>query len=379
MNFLFIERKTMKNKKGAQKNRWEMRGSRKKMKLRYIYHIIVLAIFLIQAYQSINKYFQYPIVYQESSTDIETIEKPTIQVCFKDHFNYEKASTFGYEWKTDFLTGMFPNKTEKSWKGLYGNHTFQKIQQATYEQDISKIEINTPSELKYKFGKGYCLKSSRFGKRLEIVSKEKLLAVFLVHSSTDTIISYDKSMHSMIELGSNTNGYLKEYEISYDIIDNTFHDGTKCIDYRQQEETYGYCIYRVFESYLVSNYGCYLPWMDARDGKQCEVDIPVGRLELQDDIYENIWALTSGLKIDLMTQCLPSCYQVKVKWEEKEHLISKKNAFFLYINDNVKTVRTQKAVYSFDIFMLMVELGSALGLWLGMHRFEYTMRNLGTF
>jgi hypothetical protein len=248
---------------------------------------------------------------------------------------------------------------------LYGNHTFQKIQQATYEQDISKIEINTPRELKYKFGKGYCLKSSRFGKRLEIVSKKKQLTVFLVHSSTDARISYDKSMHTMIELVSSTLGYVKVYEISYEILDNTIHDGTKCTDYRQQEETYGKCNYRVFESYLVSNYGCYLPWMNVKEGKQCEVDIPVGRLELQDDIYANIFDLTSGLKIDMMAQCLPSCYQVKVKWEEKEHLILDKHAFFLYINDHVKSVRTKKAVYSFDIFMLMVELGSALGLWLG--------------
>ena len=361
-------------KMGAQKNGKTMRQSRKlKMKFRTIYNILVLAIFLIQAYQSISKYFQYPVVYQESSTSINQIEKPTVEVCFKDYFDYEKASTFGYEWKTDFLTGLIFNKTRISWKGLYGNHTFHDIQQATYKQDISKIEINTPTELKYNFGKGFCLKSSRFGKRLEIVSKKKQLTVFLVHSSTDARISYDKSLHTMIELGSSKLGYLKEYEISYEILDNTIHDGTKCIDYRQKEESYGNCNNRVFETYLVSNYGCYLPWMGVREGAQCEVDIPVGRLELQDDIYENIWALTGGLKIDLMAQCLPSCYQVKVKWEEKEHLILDKHAFFLYINDNVKTVRTQKAVFSFDIFMLMVELGSALGLWLGMYRFQYML------
>ena len=37
----------------------------------------------------------------------------------------------------------------------------------------------------------------------------------------------------------------------------------------------------------------------------------------------------------------------------------------LNVYDEVETVPVAKAVYSFDIFTLTVELGSALGLWLG--------------
>ena len=58
----------------------------------------------------------------------------------------------------------------------------------------------------------------------------------------------------------------------------------------------------------------------------------------------------------------------QVKWEEKEITTWSKYAR-LAIYDNVESVRTKKAVYSFDIFMLTVELGSALSLWLGMYRF----------
>ena len=50
--------------------------------VRNIYHIIAVIIFVLQAYQSLNKYFQYPVVYQESSTSIHTIQKPFVQVCF---------------------------------------------------------------------------------------------------------------------------------------------------------------------------------------------------------------------------------------------------------------------------------------------------------
>ena len=48
--------------------------------VRSIYHIIAVAIFTLQAYQSLNKYFQYPVVYHESTTSINTIQKPSVQV-----------------------------------------------------------------------------------------------------------------------------------------------------------------------------------------------------------------------------------------------------------------------------------------------------------
>ena len=77
-----------------------------------------------------------------------------------------------------------------------------------------------------------------------------------------------------------------------------------------------------------------------------------------------MYTLADGVKIDLMKHCIEPCYQVKVIFEERS-LATWDNYALLNIYGNVETVRVLKAVYSFDIFMLMVELGSALGLWLG--------------
>ena len=348
------------------KNQIRMKAC-KKMNLRKIYHSIVFTIFTVQAFQSLNKYFQYPIVYQESSTTFDTIEKPTVQVCFPNFFDFSKSKEFGYEWKTNLLTGMIPNTTRPSWKGLNGNLTFQRMRRVLYDKDFSKVDINTQSRLKYILLKGFCLQANSIIKELTITSKERDLDVFLVHKSTDTRIILD--MHSRIDLRSTSvqNFDSKTYTISYEILDNSIHDGKTCKDYRKQEETYGDCNYRVIKAYLVSFYGCYLPWMDEAEGKECEVDVavPVMKSELQKEIFKDIWDLSSGIKINLLKQCVEPCYQVKVKWEETE--ITTWNKYTrLAIYDNVKSVRTQKAVYSFDIFMLTVELGSALSLWLGM-------------
>ena len=140
------------------------------------------------------------------------------------------------------------------------------------------------------------------------------------------------------------------------------------INYRKQEKSYGDCIYIVLRDYLFNSYSCYPPWFEASEEKQCETDVPMEdfKEKVRDQIWNDIYSFASGIELDLMKQCLPPCYQVKLTWEETFSTTSNKYAF-LDIFDNVESIRTKKAVYSFDIFMLMVELGSALGLWLGMY------------
>ena len=50
----------------------------------------------------------------------------------------------------------------------------------------------------------------------------------------------------------------------------------------------------------------------------------------------------------------------------------------LNVYDEVETVPVAKAVYSFDIFTLTVELGSALGLWLGKFTLYLKQKHLGS-
>ena len=259
-----------------------------------------------------------------------------------------------------------PNSTGPSWKGKNGNLTFQEIQQELYERDFSKVEINKPCELKYIFGKGFCLQSRSSRKKFEVKSKEKTLDIFLVHNSTDTGFMADTK--SSIIMGSTTPEIfeLKEYDLSYEIVDNTIHGGTTCTDYRKRGENYGDCNYRTVGTYLFNSYSCYPPWIETLQGKECETDVPTKdfQKEVRDKIWNDIWYLTSGVRVDMMKQCLPPCYQVKLKWEEIFSTTWNKYDS-LRIYDNVQIIRTKKAAYSFDGFMLMVELGSALGLWLG--------------
>ena len=178
------------------------------------------------------------------------------------------------------------------------------------------------------------------------------------------------SNNNPLEFGliSNTSSDLKTYELNYEIYDNTIHEGTTCFDYRKQKETYGDCNLIAVKKYLYSAYGCYPPWIgDEPDDKVC--DIGLESKDIDSNLFKEVWKdirkLLDKRKTNSMKNCLPPCYHVKCLLEKKlEDSLSWKTAY-LNIFDEAKTVPIFKKVHSFDVFMLSVELGSALGLWLG--------------
>jgi hypothetical protein len=344
---------------------------------RIFYHLVAFTIFMIQAQQSMKKYFQQPVVIQHSRASIDIIEKPEIKVCSGTPFKYGKASEYGYSLDSKFLVGMIPNSTTPTWKGIYQNSTFNELSNVLRDRNFSKISLNQPSKLSFEFGKGFYLNTIGIDTELKITSKDKLLVIYIVYRSTDPRIISNRNFHSFISLGfmSNTSFDYKVYELSAEVHDNSIYEGITCVDYRKQKYTYGDCNYNALKKYIFSIYGCYPPWMsDETQDKLCEIGIKSKAIDNKQ--FELVWKkfdmLTDGREIHLMKVCLPPCYQIKPKLEKKLHYPFKLTNAELVITNTDKTVKIFKAVYSFDIFTLTVELGSALGLWLGMLIFIFT-------
>lgn len=339
--------------------------------LKIIFYILASAICAIQVYQSVDKYFQRPVIIQKSSIASSRIEKPFTQVCFKDFYNFNKGSEFGYKWMSNFLAGRISNSSKQTWKGKHGNSTFEALQEALYDKDFNQVSITSPHQLLYVFGRGFCLETKNIMKKHIIRSNSKHLRVYIDHSSTDSQIIRDQTPLIFGPTSNSTFDY-KVYKLFYEVQDNSIFEGKECVDYRKEEVNYGECNYQALKDHIFSSYNCYPPWIQQGDGNQCEKN-PNRNINFKKNntILEDLRSLNSGIMPETIQQCEKPCYQVKVRSEEVWMTSGWKDYASLEIHDNDDTVSIHKAIYSFDIFMLTVELGSALGLWLGLSAISF--------
>ena len=280
---------------------------------RMFYHLVAFTIFIIQAQESLYKYFQYPVVIHKSSANVDTIEKPLVKVCFQELFDYGKASEFGYDLYSKFFAGMIPNSTRPTWKGIFQNSTFQEINNILHQRDFSKITLNQPSRQSFAINEGFCLMTNGLDDELEVTTKDKKLSIFIVHNSTAS------SLHSETTLGfnSNTSYDYKVYELTFQVHDNTIYEGITCVDYRKKSFTYRDCKNNAVKKKIYSSYGCHPPWIFETKDKTCEIGIQ--NKEIDAKVFEFIWK-----KLDMMTDkrnlnvrkvCLEPCYQIKTTLE----------------------------------------------------------------
>ena len=343
--------------------------------LRLLFQVFTLCIFTFQALQSFNRFFSYPVVTQTSEASINTIQKPTYYVCPKARYNYAESTTEGYTMHSKFLAGLLDNSSRPTWKGKYGNSSFQTLIWNFFENDFDNVHINTDAELEevFLFYQGFCLKmkSSPTDEFLQITTTDIPIRVYPSHDTTEEKVINDKSDSYGITLDvgaiNSSHFHIIIYEVLYEVHDNTLFEGETCIDYRKRTESYGDCLYEVVKRHVYSIYKCYPPWLLKTGGKECEEEIET--LGVDKGRYNQIWSdidfLTDGNHISMMKECMKPCYTVTVNLVEKTHIRNFKGHSYARIIDSADKVKVYKSAHSFDVFALIVELGSALGLWLG--------------
>ena len=87
--------------------------------------------------------------------------------------------------------------------------------------------------------------------------------------------------------------------------------------------------------------------------------------DLLKKIYYFLWDLIGGDDPEEIKNCLPPCLTMIINKKKTYYLENNLDLAFLHLNTNEK-VTVLKDVYSYDLFDLVVDLGSALGLWLGL-------------
>ena len=156
-------------------------------------------------------------------------------------------------------------------------------------------------------------------------------------------------------------------EVEYSLFDSSVQDGKICKNYEIENTTYGECFLNSVKYQFLELYNCLPPWFPDNNGDICEQDkiISVTDDTLLTKTKNDVFRIVEGRKIDAHDKCMKPCKSLKASIKKTFRLATRlQNAILSYDILNSVTVHTD--IYDYDLFDLVVDLGSALGLWLGM-------------
>ena len=348
---------------------------------RGLFQIFALGLFVYQFQNSIFKYISAPIVQQTSTTTFDEIKKPIIYLCQDGQFDYNKSRSYGYKSSTTFTRGTVTGIDGFSWNGKDGNLSFKEIQDRIVKYDYTNVLPRhshtgdgdavtwdrAQTEKIALVPLGTCLEILQIRRETRVDGKE----------TTDLYIVDSRGINNFSIFGFNVaKAYfgpidkdhfeLKNYEVEITLHDLKIHDGRKCTDYERIGSSYAECYEKEFRKRLLDWYGCLPPWynnglnLTCQDGTVIHVDETIAA-----KIKDQMRKFVNAGEMDFLELCLPPCLSMSFKLTELGRISTMLNN--AAINFRIKDeILVQTNVYAYDVFSLVVDLGSSLGLWLGL-------------
>ncbi len=338
---------------------------------RLLFQLFAFGMFAFQMKNSVTKYLDQPVIAISSMSSFDAVSKPIFYICQDDQFSYAKAKETGYEDISSFTSGQLLDSSDITWMGKYRNTTFQKLQDTLFDSDYTNLIHSTSIredriqavERVYRVPDGFCMKPLNTMKEMVFMTTKttRLLLDDPGLANNLRITRHDNGNVKFGPTGNNTfDGYL--YEVKIYIHDHRIHDGKTCTDYENFGSSYQNCIERAFSIKLIEWYGCLPSWFPTNNTLTC--DVHVKAKIPPDEAKDEIFRFIKGMDTNTFATCLPPCLVMKWKMKELFHQATHDSLAFLQvqIKDEV-TVHTD--VYAYDEFSLVIDLGSSLGLWLG--------------
>ena len=341
--------------------------------------MIALAIFAYQMHAAVVKYFKFSTVPTEETKDLAEVKLPIILFCLGDDDQYRNR--YGYHGLSEFLLGSIEKNTEfVTWNGN-GNLSYAEVVDGvfTYIEDLKfhgysdewKINGN-PVELKKQTtvfdGKCNIVDMSDLKyfnmeiMRLETEIGDNDFKVFI----TDPDMSLYHAINSdSMETKRDCSSY---FAIELEEIHRS-KEREECAEYGNEQtfQTFADCVENEYRKVFQPILGCKVPWLSGPDHPA----VCNGRIPLTDDAKQNFTDIVKDLEFkferriwDYSLACPPPCTEIVAhKTMKKEVLVPGKIEIVLNLRRRVKV---SGHMLAYGIFDLVVEVGSSLGLWIGL-------------
>ena len=359
------------------KNKHKM--SKNLISAKNLVHAIALVFFIIQMIFAFKKYLAKPTMQSPEIRPFSSLQRPLIlTACKQNQFNYTQALTMGYGRNDEFLSGITQNSSMISWTGEKGNLTFEETLDILYDppkplntfgKKLVHIK-NVTTQFIIPFGWCQSIKSIIHNTLVRIQLDRDTLAIpsghLLFISDPAASSTYQLSLTNgdtiILESAGDNHGTFQCYNIQLKEFINEADDGS-CIDYPNADhESYSSCVTADMRSRIMPSLGCMVPWIakeDACIGK-------LNRLEKHQEIIEWLFKITEhswGKVLYKPETCLPPCTVLTAHSTFASSGLYKDNLFELYFSPDIQV---EKITLAYDSGDLLVEIGSCLGLWLGL-------------
>ena len=373
--------------------------------VRHFFQAIALVIFVYQMNGALWKYFSFTRISYIETKDIKDAELPSIFICPSKRGIYEGSpnkAEHGYLNIHDFAHGSVNGSRDfVSWNGIsnqsYGNITRQMFKQIGWYEIEGEPKKNWETT-KENAAEDFFLFEGGFCEKIVVDNNLNVSELFwtslVLNGPRYQILIADvsRSLYYKLDTGSlmgdtifSQRSLIKWYMIDFEEVHWMKNTG-ECAVYGEGEDfkTFADCVANEHEKIFNPILGCRVPWLSApQDQRVCE-----GRILLSEDklvqLQKSIELIYNKIKLSKMDRqynaCLKPCRELKAysKLTTEDPMPYGYSSVTLSFSDKVKVIRYME---SYGMFDLVVEVGSSLGLWIGLSAlgvFDLVLR-AGTF
>ena len=296
---------------------------------------------------------------------------PLITVCLTNKTNFKRLSELGYKDLHDFYRGKNSNSNEKRTWGNHVNMTFDQILEEVYNVNV-KIKLWEDSKISSKIvflpGFGFCKEYTDFDHTKELMftfkptDKLTRMRIFITNKDYRSYFSPAFASHtgSIINVGLTEHHYIN---IQVRIISSEPHTQDVSV---AKSKKYENCVDEAIQFEFEKKVGCNPPWLSKNN--HCNGTYKNNFLEnVTDFSREYVEKLISLENTKIEEDCMgtvTTLFQVETR-KFPSNMFTKKSYGKALIKFNQK-VEVTDAVFNYSLFQYIIDVGSSLGLWLGL-------------